>query len=157
MSKVFTWSGPKRAVSAEKVANHLQKLEDQHGKVTRELFLDSARPEDSDMHPLFEWDDEKAAEKYRLQQASIIISSIRVTVVEEETKPVTVHPYVQTDTGSSVYINIDKAMSDEDERQKVIRRACAEMKWFISKYNAYVEFAELIDLMEKICEKEEAL
>ena len=61
----YSWSGYEQKVSAQIVGEHLKTLEAKHGRVTRELLLDSAKDKESPVHSLFEWDDTKAAEKFR--------------------------------------------------------------------------------------------
>lgn len=150
----YSWSGPDRAVSAEKVGNHLRKLEEQNGTVTSEMFLESARSEDSEMHCLFEWNDPTAAEAFRLQQARVIIASLRVTVEEEEeeVEPVIVRAFVKTDEEQKGYINISKAMSDEDMRNSVLEDAKKELAWFVNKYNSLKELSGVFDAINKFME-----
>lgn len=143
----YSWSGPERAVEAWKVAEHIKHLESQYGEVTSKIFLESARDESSEMHNLFEWDDTKAAEQWRVQQASVIISSIRVNVVEEEKEPIKTRAYVQYEPRQSGYISVGKALSEEDKRHKVIAQARKEASWFIEKYKAFEELADVIDAM----------
>lgn len=152
MKLTYSWKGPSRPVTAEAVANHIKKLEAQYGEVTREIFLESARPEDSEMHKLFEWDDAKAAEQYRLHQASVIICSVQVTTNEESCKPIITRAFVQTSETATGYVNIHRAMSEDDKRAEVIERAKAEARWFISKYQAFEELADLIEAMSRIVE-----
>lgn len=145
----YSWSGPERSVSAEKVAHHIKRLEEQYGEVTKQMFLDSARSEDSEMHSLFEWDDTKAAEKYRLYQANVIIASIHVTVHEEEIEPIVTRAFVQDKEVSSGYLNVERALSDEAKRQRIIAEAKKEAKCFISKYEHLEELAKVIDAMNE--------
>lgn len=145
----YSWNGMERAVPAEKVADHLRKLEKKHGEVTKELFLESARSERSAMHKLFEWDDTKAAEKYRLHQATVIIASIRVTVIEEENEPIVTRAFVQCGQTPGGYLNIEKALSEEDTKRQVLEEAKKEARWFVSKYESLQELASVIDAMNK--------
>ena len=48
--------------------------------------VEAARPKDSPLHNAFEWNDGKAAEKYRLIQAQYLIRSFRVTVEDNGAK-----------------------------------------------------------------------
>lgn len=151
----YSWSGPQRAVSAEKVAIHLQKLEEKNGSVTREEFLESARSEDSEMHKLFEWDDGVAAEKYRLYQANTIIHSIKLTVVEEEKKPVTLSAFVipgyteeKMMGKNGGYINIRRATKDTDTKDLVLQDARKNARWFMDKYRSIGELAEVVSAIE---------
>lgn len=49
---------------------------EQQGKVNPEALVDKARPADSPIHHLFEWDDVVAGERYRLEQARLYIARI---------------------------------------------------------------------------------
>lgn len=148
----YSWSGPERAVSAEKVGNHIRQLEKRYGEVTRETFLESARPADSPMHCLFEWDDTVAAEKYRLHQANVIIASLRVTITEEKKEPVILRGYVQDRKTSSGYLNIERAMTEQDKRKRVLEQAKRELKWFVEKYAAFEELAKIMAAISEYLE-----
>ena len=146
----YSWSGMERPVSAEKVGEHILRLEQQYGEVTREVFLESARSEDSEMHKLFEWDDTVAAEKYRLHQANVIIASLRVTVVEEKNEPVVLRGFIQDRTESRGYLNITRALSDKEKRERVLERAYTELRWFREKYGAFKELAGILRAVDEV-------
>lgn len=56
----------------------LAELEDAEGRVTPEAVVEAAKPEDSVLHGLFEWNDGVAAHYYRIDQARTLIRSVRV-------------------------------------------------------------------------------
>lgn len=156
----YSWNGPNRCVEAWKVAEHLQKLEQENGGVTREAFLDSARDENSEMHKLFEWDDTVAAEKYRLEQANKIIHSIKVTVQSDEDKePAIVNAFVMPgytekkvgETGR--YINIMSATEKVDTRALVLEDARKNAKWFMNKYQGISELSNVIDAINEFLKR----
>ena len=82
-------------VKAQDAGEELERIQQCHGKVTPDIVVDEARPTDSPLHNVFEWDDEKAAENYRHSQASVLIRSIEVVKPEGNTEPVFIH--VQTE------------------------------------------------------------
>lgn len=153
MTYEYSWSGPKRAVSAEKVANHIADLERKYGEVTGEIFLESARSEKSEMHKLFEWDDRKAAEEFRKAQARTIISSIRVTVVSDEAEPVITRAFVQYEPQKSGYISIRNAMEDIEKKESVLDQARKELKWFTEKYKSFEELAAVVESINTFLEE----
>ena len=59
--------------------------------------VENARPEDSPLHGAFEWDDGKAAEQYRLEQAQHLIRSFKVEI-ERDGKAVEVPVFVNLST-----------------------------------------------------------
>lgn len=149
MTYEYSWNGPKRAVSAEVVAKHIEKLATKYGECTKEQFLDSARSERSVLHKLFEWDDTVAAEKYRLHQAQMIICSLKVTVIEEDHAPIITRAFVTTEERTTGYVHIRDAMSDEEKRAKVIEEAKRDAQWYIDKYNGLIELSNVIAAMDE--------
>lgn len=59
-----------------------QKVADEIGndKITPQEMIEKARNEKSELHKCFEWNDTVAAEKYRLQQARIVLSMLMSSV-----------------------------------------------------------------------------
>lgn len=51
------------------------------GEVTAWHILDAARNPASPLHPKFTWDDEAAAEQYRLQEARGIVDAVKVRII----------------------------------------------------------------------------
>ena len=152
----YSWSGYEQKVSAQIVGEHLKTLEAKHGRVTRELLLDSAKHKESPVHSLFEWDDTKAAEKFRLHQATVIICSLRVTAKEENTEPVVVRAYVTADPHQEVssYFNVHDALKDSTMRKKVLAMARREAEAFRRKYKSLVELAHVIEAINDFVGKE---
>ena len=60
------------------------------GQISPRAVLDAARSEDSALHSLFEWDESKAAEAFRLVQASALIREVKLEVVQESVDPMRV-------------------------------------------------------------------
>lgn len=71
-------------VAAAVAAAEFQRIELAEGGLTPRAVVDASRPEDAPLHGLFEWDDRKAAESWRIDQARTAISSLRVVVREGE-------------------------------------------------------------------------
>ncbi len=69
----------------EKVAKRLARLEAKHGRLTPLMVVDDARDPKSPLHAEFEWDDSLAGEKWRQQQARVLIHSVRVETTIDET------------------------------------------------------------------------
>lgn len=141
----YSWNGPKRSVDAETVGKHIEKLQQKYGEVTPDIFLDSARSEKSKIHKLFEWDDTKAAEKYRKWQATNIICALKVTVIEEDREPIITRAFVTTEEKATGYVHIKDALDDEDKMATIIANAKRDAQWLIDKYEAYVELTKLTD------------
>lgn len=154
----YEYVGRKFNVSADIVGAEMERIEKEQGAVTRENLLDAGRPEDSALHPLFEWDDSKAAELYRLKQATDVITHIHIKVTEAAGEPYRAYVNIipaqdgeQTQKGR--FINIRSAMENEETRKIVLASAVAEMNRFAQKYSKYTELAEVFDVIAKVTKK----
>ena len=139
----------------------LQKLAQEHGQLTPEIVIDYASPQNSPLHKFFQWDDSKAAELYRLEQARGLIRRIKVEYVTEETKTVTVRAYHcitpeiptidedgEEQTNRGVYVPLETAMSDY--RSQLMAQCKRDMDGFKRKYAALKEVASVIDAMDAV-------
>ena len=68
-----------RGVRADTIVAELERIAGQDdGSLTASSVLDASRPKDAPLHQVFEWDNKKAAENYRLQQANTVIRCVTI-------------------------------------------------------------------------------
>ena len=89
MTAKFKWADGARGrggrgVTAQVAGEEIAKIEARDGHVSSEALVEESRPEDAPLHPAFEWDDAKAAERYRVHQASTLIRAV-ITVETQKT------------------------------------------------------------------------
>jgi len=147
-------------VSAQVVGEELERLSGGSG-VTPVQVVDAARPVWSALHPLFEWDDVRAAEMYRRQQAGDVLRQIKI-VVEEGPRPLQVRAFVNVtptpvpgedeDAGASrrVYMPTRVALADEGMRRQVLEEALSRIRQWRAVYGALVEFAEVVTAIDTL-------
>jgi len=75
------------------VADELLKLERDDGRLLPEDVVAAAAAPEHPLHAKFEWDDEKAGSLYRIQQARVLIRSVKLRISIEDV-PVRVVRYV---------------------------------------------------------------
>ena len=79
----MTTKGRSEAVSAhEAKMAALRALEDRQGRLTPNALVAAARDEDHPWHDSFEWDDAKAAQSHRVEQAREILRTWRPPKIE---------------------------------------------------------------------------
>lgn len=143
----YSWGdGWKPKMDANIVGGVVEKIEAEHGEVTKELLLEESRPEDSITHSLFEWDNNKAAEKYRLDQAKHTINALRVVWVTPENKEVPVKAFVNVSelTDKTKYRNVELALREEDSREAYLKRIRNELEAFIRRNRNIEELADIL-------------
>ena len=73
-----------KAIDANTGADELARINRQYGALTAVAVVDESRDEDAVLHLAFEWDDEKAGEWYRHDQARRLIRSLVVVNDDSE-------------------------------------------------------------------------
>ena len=115
-----------------------------------ESVLESARSEESPLHSLFEWNDEVAAEKYRLNQARQIIQQI--VIVNDHPNAVTreVRAFVTESKNDGHYQLITTVIENPDTYEVLLKRALFELQMFKDKYQSILELKAVIDEIDKL-------
>jgi hypothetical protein len=70
-------------VPIEKVIEELKAIEETWGEIKPEFVVESAKNKKSALHGYFQWDNEKAADSWRKQQASRLLGQIQLVVVKD--------------------------------------------------------------------------
>ena len=125
---------------------------DGEGKTTQQI-VDIARDEDSVIHKYFEWDDSIAGEKYRLQQAQVMVRNFVLVKPINEEKPEEKVTYrlVQADSSrESKYEPVSFFLKNEDEYQKLLKRALAQLESFKQAYKSLVELDGVFEEIDKL-------
>lgn len=149
----YKWRINKYPVSAETAGEYIEELDRKNGKVTPNILLDSSRSEDSVMHPCFEWNDDVAAEKYRVSQARDIIGNLVCVAVskgnEEPQKPTRAFVNVSESKKAGTFRPVHTAMKDEEMRKVVLRNALKELFEIKNKYDGLKELSRVFEAIEE--------
>lgn len=150
---VYKWvtGGARFNVDAQAAGEEVERLSRENGgTITAENVVGSAESESSPLHNAFEWDDGLAAKEYRLVQARCLMRSITVIrqdADEEEEK--TIRAFVHTDT-EKAYTSVHRAMSDEELRAEVLKKAWRELQTWRRKYEDLREFSAVISAAQGV-------
>lgn len=148
MFMVYKWRTYEQKVPAQVVGERIEQLDKEYGEVTAQTLLDDARPEASVLHPLYEWNDTVAAEKYRLSQSGKILSELVAVEVEipdvpiEE--PLRAFASISRKNEAGRYRPIVTIMSDTDMKKQVMDNCRAEIAAVERKYKGLVDFAAIL-------------
>jgi hypothetical protein len=78
MSNVRWKNGYRGNIAADIAAEEFARISDGEGGLTPAAIVEAARPKDAPLHPAFEWNNAKAAELYRRNQASTMVRALVV-------------------------------------------------------------------------------
>jgi hypothetical protein len=150
----------------KKVAEVLAELAEANGgRLDPRDVVEAARPAKSVLHPHFQWDDDAAAENWRIVQAQGLIRRVRVVYEAASEKAVTVRAFVNVQPAEDdepperrgtrgplpgVYVPMVDAMAREDWREQVLAQCRRDMNAFRRKYAALKEVAVVIEAMDAV-------
>jgi hypothetical protein len=135
-----------KGIDAQMVADEIANIGE---AVTAEQIVDKAKDKNTELHKCFTWDDESAAEKYRIIEARQIVRHLvreELPDVKNDTPPLRI--FYKTNNGEG-YKHIERTIiKREDEYQALLARAMMELRAFKAKYSMLEELREILDLIE---------
>ena len=159
---IYQWKDGSRfnQIEAQAAGECLEQIrKDAGGNLLPADVVDAARPKRSVLHPAFEWNDSKAAEEFRLEQARSLVRSVVVTIEPGSEAPKTIRAFVSIRSSgddeeeSSVYTSTEAAMADPSLRAQVVRQALREAESFRRRYAQYAELAAIFKAIENVARK----
>jgi hypothetical protein len=130
--KVFEWrnSPVDLKINPEVAFNELERIRADHGGelIPKTVVLES-KPVTAPLHPVFEWRNAVAADRYREWQARNVIKAVRIVVIDETgekvSEPAFVSVRVVAEDGklSRYYQQTDVAITRPDEWMSAIAQA----------------------------------
>ena len=138
MIKEYSWK-VKGFITADanKVGHELEIIE-QNNELNPQAVVDYARTHtDSELYNVFDWNDSSAAEKYRRQVASNVITSIRVEIIKDEQK--------RTNKPIKAFVQTARLqIQDTDKYQLLLEKAYRELNGVKDRYTELSEIQELL-------------
>jgi hypothetical protein len=141
---------------ADIVAKELKRIAENHGgELLPRDVVEAARPARSPLHSYFEWDKDKAAEQWNLEQARSLIritfEAIQVNGGHEKHR---IFYSLTTDRRAGKgYRSITSIMQNPSWRQQLLDDALSELTAFRQKYGTLSELAGVFDAIEKVAAK----
>lgn len=112
-------------VTANIAGKELEKIRTKNGgKLITKEVVNEARATNSPLHPVFEWDNEKASEEYRLIQARKLIRSIHI--IQETGKKENKYVHIKMDK-ENYYQDQAVAVLNVNEYQAALREATIKL------------------------------
>lgn len=131
-------------VDAQTAGNELQRIYERDGVIEPETVVSESRTPSAPLHSCFEWDDEKAAHKYRITQAQNIIRAI---VVVDDVKQPETRAFVNV---QREYHPVSVVVRNPEKREILLQNALNELRWFERKYNTLHELSNVFAAIEEV-------
>lgn len=146
----YQWkTGSHIKANADLAGTQCEQLERTIG-LTPENLVNANREENAPLHDEFEWNNDVAADKYRLHQARHIIACLCTKInSSDSTEPKQVRAFLKCETNEPYY-SIDVILTDEDKHKSALARALNELKAFQTKYCTLTELTPLFKEIQKL-------
>jgi len=136
----------------KKISEEIIKIAENKG-LTAENVVESARNKESPLHRFFEWNDTLAAEEWRLQQARVLIHTIKIKItMDGDSKMIRAFENIKvTIDGDSFreYKPTIEILSNLGYRQQMIIKALGEVKYWQEKYALFKEFNPIFNKIKE--------
>lgn len=132
----------------QKVGETLDALQRENGRrLTPRIVVDAARPAESPLHESFEWDDARAAELHREQQARQMISCVRV-VIDDGPESKLQRAFVNVvetidEEEQHSYVPMARVLADAELFRQVCETAARDLHAWESRYEQFEELASI--------------
>jgi hypothetical protein len=163
MHENVTWNPGYRAPKGLSANDAYKEIESiriaNRGELSPSDVVDIARDENSCLHAAFEWNDEEAAVKFRLEQARGMLRSFCVQRIESDEKPGRVYQCVRVskndDESEAVnsYWTLEAALEDPEQRVRIINNLKRQLHTMRHKFNQISELAAVWRAVDRVASK----
>ena len=142
----YQWKVPGiMPVDAQTAGNELQRIYERDGVIEPEVVVLESESASAPLHNCFEWNDAKAAHKYRITQAQGVIRAI-IAVDETEKSPET-RAFVSVE---HEYHPVSIVVKNPETYEILLKNALNELRWFERKYNSLKELSAIFDAIKGV-------
>lgn len=152
------WSGFFKNKDPQAIADEIYSISDEP---TSQQIVDKARDENTELHDLFEWRDDVAAEQWRKEQANNILRKLKVTIIPDErpapgtmtsipVTPITARMFYGDPEKTSGFVSVMKVMNNEDTYNALLKRAKDELLSYEHKYSMLTELKPVFQAIHDI-------
>jgi hypothetical protein len=148
----------KAATKAVVINTLVAMTNERNGVLPPQDVVEAARAEDSPLHDFFEWNDSRAAEAHRLNQARALIRVVINTAPLNEPKPVRMFVSLPPDRNKEGgYRLVSAVLQDDARRAQMLETAYRELESFQNKYSTLEELASITQPIEKALSKRKTI
>lgn len=126
--------------------------------LTANNLLYNAKDKKNPLHNFFDWDDSIAGEKWRLQQARVIINEVKIIIGEKELYAFeNIHVCVETPEGEvrevREYKHFAEISSNKEYHKQMIDKALESIGYWQEKHSIYKELTPIFVSIDNVRKK----
>jgi hypothetical protein len=134
------------------VISEIVRLRDENGgEVTERMLVDAASDPASPLHDRFTWDNDLAADGFRIVQARLLINSVKIHIVEGETlKIIPAFVSVVNEGGKRVRIGSERAIADPNLLAPVLAETRTQIRGLRNRLSAFDEAQHVVSQLDDV-------
>lgn len=151
------------AKEIQRISVALKAVEKEFGCITPAVVVKAAEPPRSPLHRFFQWNNDAAAESYRLWQARQLIA--KVYIVDKERPSIgPVRAFVnleipslegegednEEEANQRAYLDISKLRNRQDYASQLLAYAYQQLVGWKKRFGAYKQFLEVSEAIDKV-------
>lgn len=147
-------------LNPQPIAERLEFLREENGgSINPDDVIQDAKNPESPLATLFTNSVENDAYEYRLQISRMVINSVRVEVVNKETKAVdTEYAFISVRDvdNSHKYVSLETVRNNVDIHSRVLEEAERRLNQWVNRYDTLTELAPVVKAIKKALKKRKA-
>lgn len=137
------------------LVERIQKISAKVGRIDPEAIIRDAKSPNSPLHACYEWDDRVAAHLYRLEQTRYIIRSLVHKLDDNGNAMPKTRVFISLENEESRfkpgdYVHTLTAMSDAEQRARILNQAVREIEEHKNKYDNLKEMASYFSAVKRV-------
>lgn len=149
---VYKWTIPVYPVEAQTAGIELEKITEKRGSLKAAYVVEESMDADAILHKCFEWDNEKAAEKYRQRQAQDLIRNLVTVKIGDVEPSEPVRAFISFKKDNE-FVSVVNVMNSPAMRENMLESAMKELENFRRKYEALEVLAGLMEHIDRNLKK----
>ncbi len=152
MKKQYDWKLKSfaKGIDPNKAAKELKRIESIFGELTPEHILEMSSNESDLFHPLFTWDNDRAANMFRLSQARTLLNNIEIVIISDgQPRLIPVYEVINLGDGR-IYKQVSNMSTTDIEEVK--KRTLTELNYLKNKLSIYEQLKPVVDKINEAIE-----
>ena len=145
---VYKWGAISYKVPAQVAGEEVERIA-RIKPLTPEVIVEESKEQQSPLHPIFEWDNERAGHEWRKQQARVMLGNLVTVQIEEVELKEPTRAFINVAKQESSYTAVDVVLKDEDLFNQVRRQALGELEAYQRKYQEFLDLKRHYVWLEK--------
>lgn len=128
--------------------------EENDGQLKPADVLEIAKDKENPLHNYFEWNNNKAAERHRIEQARHLLNHITVVIKydhkqREQKAFFSVNSTPKENQKNKIYVTMERVLSEPELREQILVEAIEEIEYWQERYKIYRELTSIFTAIRK--------